>query len=91
VEIGEAGGEGRLRIDEGALGRDEFGEGIFPGDEAGAEGVGALAGEREEAYVLRFEDGALADRVRAVLRGEATARPADAAMELDFDGGSELA
>lgn len=46
-----------------------------------------MAGEREEAYVLRFEDAALADRVRAVLRGEAGARPGDAAMELDFDGG----
>jgi hypothetical protein len=40
----------------------------------------------EEAYVLRFEDAAVADRVRAVLRGAADANPADAAMELDFDG-----
>lgn len=40
----------------------------------------------EEAYVLRFEDPALAARVRAVLAGGDDANPADAALELDFDG-----
>ena len=41
---------------------------------------------REEAYVLRFADAALAARVRAILAEEPDADPADAQMELDFDG-----
>lgn len=41
---------------------------------------------REEAYVLRFVDAALAARVRATLSEEPDADPADANMELDFDG-----
>ena len=41
---------------------------------------------REEAYVLRFVDAALAARVRATLSEEPDADPADAHMELDFDG-----
>ena len=43
---------------------------------------------REEAYVLRFVDAALAARVRATLAEEEGADPADAHMELDFDGES---
>lgn len=46
-----------------------------------------MAGEgREEAYVLRFVDASLAARVRATLAEEPDADPADALMELDFDG-----
>lgn len=47
-----------------------------------------MAGEggREEAYVLRFVDASLAARVRATLAEEPDADPADAHMELDFDG-----
>lgn len=47
-----------------------------------------MAGEggREEAYVLRFVDAALAARVRATLAEEPDADPADVHMELDFDG-----
>lgn len=41
---------------------------------------------REEAYVLRFVDAALAARVRATLAEDPDADPADAHMELDFDG-----
>lgn len=41
---------------------------------------------REEAYVLRFVDASLAARVRAILAEEPDADPADALMELDFDG-----
>lgn len=44
------------------------------------------SGEREEQYLLRFEDPAVAARVRAVLREEDGAAPADAEMALDWDG-----
>ena len=45
-----------------------------------------MAEGREEAYVLRFVDAALAARVRSTLAEEPEADPADAHMELDFDG-----
>jgi len=46
----------------------------------------ATVGEREEQYLLRFEDPAVAARVRAVLREEEGAAAADAEMALDWDG-----
>ena len=46
----------------------------------------ATLGEREEQYLLRFEDPATAARVRAVLREEEGAQAGDAEMSLDWDG-----
>jgi hypothetical protein len=48
--------------------------------------MAAPAGEREEQYLLRFEDPAIAARVRAVLREEDGADPRDREMALDWDG-----
>jgi hypothetical protein len=48
--------------------------------------MAAPAGEREEQYLLRFEDPAIAARVRAVLREEPGADPRDREMALDWDG-----
>ena len=45
-----------------------------------------MAGEREEQFLFRVQDGALADRIRSVLREEPAARPGDANMEVHFEG-----
>jgi hypothetical protein len=45
-----------------------------------------MAGEREEQFILRVQDAALADRIRGILREDPAAAPADAKLEIHFDG-----
>lgn len=45
-----------------------------------------MAGEREEQFLFRVQDGALAERIRNVLREDPAARPEDAKMEVHFEG-----
>ncbi len=45
-----------------------------------------MAGEREEQFLFRVQDDALAERIRCVLREDPAARPEDADMEVLFEG-----
>ena len=45
-----------------------------------------MAGEQEEQFLFRVQDGALAERIRHVLREDLAARPNDAKMEVHFEG-----
>lgn len=45
-----------------------------------------MSGDREEQFILRCQDPAVAERIRRVLREDPAAAPADAQLEIHFDG-----
>jgi hypothetical protein len=49
-----------------------------------------MAEALEEQYLLRVQDRGLAARLNRVLQEDATARPADANIKLDFVGTSDI-
>ncbi len=48
-----------------------------------------MAGEREEQFLFRVQDGALAERIRSVLREDPAARPEDSIMEVHFESAAQ--
>lgn len=48
-----------------------------------------MAGEREEQFLFRVQDGDLAERIRSVLREDPAARPEDSIMEVHFEGAAQ--
>ena len=48
-----------------------------------------MAGEREEQFLFRVQDGSLAERIRSVLREDPAARLEDSVMEVHFEGAAQ--